>query len=162
MDYATTGLLVFSALASIGGAGVLVSWFLSWWRRPEFTVQFAHGAKSIQCQRGTQRVLDIEVVSKARSGVETKTIFMYFPHALGLTNAETKGVPSITILPVSSGRFANHDYFGIANFSFLPGEAAMARVTLNFLNEGGRHAVTCSVHLVSGVPQVHELTVEII
>lgn len=162
VDNLTLVLLVFSGLAAIAGIGVLTSAVLSLWRRGKFIIQFAHGAHSVTCQRNTMRVMDIEVIFQGRAGVETKTIFFYFPHLLRPTSPNMKGQPPLLVAAISAGRFSDHDYFSVQNFSFLPEEALRVTVTLTMPDTGGHYKVICSVHPVLGVPKIHELSIEVV
>ena len=103
----------------------------------------------------------MHVIFSGRVGIETKTVFFYFPHRLALANPITKVIP-LGVAAISAGRFADHDYFSVPNFSFLPGEALSVTFTLTVPDAGGHYKVTCSVHSMSGVPTVHELTIEVV
>jgi hypothetical protein len=162
VDDTTIALLVFSGLAAIGGIVLLYAAIAGFWRRPQFDLRFAHGAKSVDCQRSSQRTLDLELEFTGHGGTETRGVFFYFPKELGLTNPQTLARGALPTAVIPSGRFANNQYFSLDSVTFLPEEVLTISVTLNLPNQGGTHKIQCSVHPISGAAKLLNVSINVV
>ncbi|QQG48865.1 MAG: hypothetical protein HY247_00655 [archaeon] len=144
-------LLALTAVAALGGVGIVGGALFRRYYRARFDFTFADKSDKLHLNMGEDRKICIEITNQSRGqGRKIEAGFVYVPSSFTLTKAEAEGSPVaiIQLFPeATTGRFANYRYVSLPQFYFSRRESSPMCVNVKTPSSGGLFKVFIVLHL---------------